>query len=251
MSTTDVSKTPRGRLQPTVQVTTRGAVPHRQVEYARRKLAAVAGYTRQPVRSVTAVLEVSADPAREWPSMVEATLDVDGTPVRAHVAAPLLHEAIDLLEDRLRRQLVQLQDRSRTRHRWTRVVDEHEWRHGAAAAVRGEYYPRPAEEREVIRRKTFALGPMTLDEAAFDMELLGHEFYLFTDVVTGEAAVVHSLEPGPYVHEGPAQRLSEAQAIERLDVGGEPFVFFQESADAPARVLYRRYDGHYGLITAA
>ena len=94
----------------------------------------VVRYTRQPVRSAQVVLEISADPARVRPSMAEATLDVDGTPVRAQVAADRLHEAVDLLEARLRRQLVQLQDRTRTRHRWTRVVDEHEWRHGAEAA---------------------------------------------------------------------------------------------------------------------
>ena len=88
-------------------------------------------------------------------------------------------------------------------------------------------------------------------EAAFDMELLGHEFYLFTDDATGDEAVVQRVGTGRYVRVGPAQTLSEAQAIERLDVGGEPFVFYREAREQPARVLYRRFDGHYGLITAA
>ncbi len=250
MSTT-TSMSARGGVQPEVRVTSRGEVPHRQEEYAAKKLAAAARYTRLSVRSVQVVLEVSADPARVHPSVAEATLDVDGTPVRAHVAADRLHEAVDLLDARLRRQLVQLQDRTRTRHRWTRVVDEHEWRHGAEPTSRADYYPRPVEEREIVRRKAFALDRLTLDEAAFDMELLGHEFYLFVDAASGDEAVVHRLEPGRYVREGSAHLLTERQAIERLDVGGELFVFFRETRDQPARVLYRRYDGHYGLITAA
>ncbi|MGN6610651.1 MAG: ribosome hibernation-promoting factor, HPF/YfiA family [Angustibacter sp.] len=249
MTTVDTS---RGRdIRPQVQVTSRGDVPHRQEEYAAQKLADVVRYTRQSVRSVQVVLEISADPARVHPSMAEATLDVDGMPVRAHVAADRLHEAVDLLEARLRRQLVQLQDRTRTRHRWTRVVDEHEWRHGAEPTSRGEFFPRPVDEREVVRHKAFALGRQTLDEAAFDMELLGHEFYLFVDAASGDEAVVHRVAPGQYVRIGPPAVLTEAQAKERLDVGGEPFVFFRESAGRPAQVLYRRYDGHYGLITAA
>ncbi|KQX62087.1 ribosome hibernation-promoting factor, HPF/YfiA family [Angustibacter sp. Root456] len=248
MTTVDTSRGPQ--VRPQVQVTSRGEVPHRQEEYAAHKLAEVVRYTRQPVRSVQVVLEISADPARVRPSTAEATLDVDGTPVRAHVAADRLHEAVDLLEARLRRQLVQLQDRTRTRHRWTRVVDEHEWRHGAEPTPREAYFPRPVEEREVLRRKSFALGRQTLDEAAFDLELLGHEFYLFVDAATGDEAVVHRVAPGQYVRIGPPAVLSEEQAKERLDVGGEAFVFFRESAWRPAQVLYRRYDGHYGLITA-
>lgn len=249
MTTVDTSRS--REVHPQVQVTSRGEVPHRQEEYAAQKLSEVVRYTRQPVRSVQVVLEVSADPARVHPSIAEATLDVDGAPVRAHVAADRLHEAVDLLEARLRRQLVQLQDRTRTRHRWTRVVGEHEWRHGAEPTSRDAFFPRPVDEREVVRRKEFALGRQTFDEAAFDMELLGHEFYLFVDAASGDEAVVHRVAPAQYVRLGPPAALSEAQAKERLDVGGEPFVFFRESGGRPAKVLYRRYDGHYGLITAA
>lgn len=250
MSTIETSVHSRG-VKPVVQVTSRGGVPRRQEEYAAEKLAGITRYTRRPVRSVQIVLVVSADPARAHPSMVEATLDVDRTPVRARVAADRLHEAVDLLEARLRRQLVQLQDRSRTRHRWTRALDDHEWRHGALPTFRESYYDRPVEEREVLRRKAFTLDRMSVDEAAFDMELLDHEFYLFTDDATGEDAVVRRVEPGRYELVGSPQRLSEAQAIERLDVGGEPFVFFREADGDPASVLYRRYDGHYGIITVA
>ena len=44
----------------------------------------------------------------------------------------------------------------------------------------------PVEHRELVRRKTFAVGEMTPDEAVFDLELLDHDFYLFKSRETGE-----------------------------------------------------------------
>jgi hypothetical protein len=45
--------------------------------------------------------------------------------------------------------------------------------------------------------------------------------------------------------------LSEADAIARLNLSGEGFLFYLDPDSGRGRVLYLRYDGHYGLITAA
>ena len=83
------------------------------------------------------------------------------------------------------------------------------------------------------------------------MELLDHDFYLFTDLETDTDAVIYRRPDGGYELAGqPAPMLTEAQARERLDVGGEHFVFYREPVGGRGRVLYRRYDGHYGVITA-
>ncbi len=90
------------------------------------------------------------------------------------------------MTDRLGRRLVQLRERNRTRHRWIGVAGEHEWRHG-------DLPRRPAAPPaggQVLRRKTFALEPMSPDEAAYEMDLLDHDFYLFTDRDSGAGAVV-------------------------------------------------------------
>jgi len=250
-----------------IEVTTRGEVPDQVRDYAVEKVRHVLTLVGEPVLHAHVVLTVDADPARERPAHVEAGLDVNGVPVRAHISAPELQEAVDLVEQRLRRRLVQLEDRTRTRHRWIGVSGEHEWRHGDLPRPAAPYYPRSAESRQVVRRKTFALEPMTPDEAAYEMDLLDHDFYLFTDLETGSDTVVWRLPEGrfglygrlgeeerastvtPLVLEGPPPRLSESQARERLDVSGERFVFYVDPADGRGRVLYRRYDGHYGLIT--
>lgn len=132
-------------------------------------------------------------------------------------------EAADLAEDRLRRRLRVLRDRTRTRHRWIGISREHEWRHGDLPRPPMPYFPRPPEERRLVRRKSFALEPMARDQAAYEMHLVDHDFYLFTDRATGKDAVVvrgkHDSRGRVHVA-SPPPILSDAQARERLDVGG-------------------------------
>lgn len=252
-----------------IQLTVRGGdVPPASRDYAVKKIGHVASYSSQPVLYAHVVMELVGDPARERPALAEATLDVNGTPVRAHVAAGSPEEAVDMLETRLRRQLVQLEDRLRTRHRGG-TTGEHEWRHGDLPSARPEYAALSPEERTVIKHKTFALQEATADEAVSDMELLGHDFYLFTEVSSGDDAVIYRLPGGGYglhaahgaqlqtgkvpleAHPGPAPTMTEQDAVGRLDLGGDPFVFHLDPDTGRGRVLYRRFDGHYGLITVA
>ena len=93
----------------------------------------------------------------------------------------------------------------------------------------------PPEEREVVAHKSFAIDRATLDEAAFDMEVLDYDFFLFTDADDGRDKVVHRDADGE-VHlatEPPNESVDEA--LERLDAGGEPFVFFCDVDTRPGR----------------
>ncbi|MBQ7334273.1 MAG: ribosome-associated translation inhibitor RaiA [Clostridia bacterium] len=59
----------------------------------------------------------------------------------------------------------------------------------------------PAEEEEentVIRTKVFRMKPMTPDEAILQMNLLGHDFFMFRDSVSEEACVVYRRRDGAY-----------------------------------------------------
>lgn len=231
-----------------VSVTVRGEMPTAVVEYARAKVARVVDHTDQHVLRASVVLSQAADPAVARPVHAEASLDLGGRFVRAHAAAGEPLGAVDLLEHRLRENLLQQRLRQRTRHRTTGNSGEGSWRHGDLPTVRPDYYPRPPEEREVLRRKTFAVVPLTPDEAAFEMDLLDHDFYLFVERSSGQDAVVSRVDGGYRVStERPL--LTEQEAIERLVVSGEPFLLHTDPESGRGRVLYLRYDGHYGLIT--
>lgn len=250
-----------------IETVVRGPVPDTEVDYAASKVDHVIRFANHPVLAAKVVLTLAQDPAMERRARAEASLDVNGTQLRAHAIASNMTGAVDLLEQKLRENLVQQQERERTRHRWIGVATEHQWRHGDLPTVRKDHFPRPPAEREVVRRKTFALAPMTPDEAAYEMGVLGHDFYLFTDSESGKEAVVYRDGNGGFAIRGEAvpggesaslvevtgsaPTLSENEAITRLELSGEPFVFYLDPEDGRGRLLYMRYDGHYGLITAA
>ena len=251
-----------------VAVTTRGDVPEDATEYAVAKVAELGRFTGTPVLFAQVKLIQEANPAQARPALAEASLDLNGRVVRAHVAAGDLMEAADLLEAKLRRNLVREADKHGHGHE--RPPTPEEWAHGTHPDHRPETIHRDVEDREVVRHKTFALSPMTVDEAGLDLELLGHDFYLFTEIHTGLDAVLHVTEDGTLALQlaqdaiprpadcderitvGPtASRSTLAEAEERLDVGHEGRVFFVDATTERGHVVYRRYDGHYGLITPA
>ncbi|TCC21616.1 ribosome hibernation promotion factor [Kribbella sindirgiensis] len=237
--------------QPTtipIQYTARGTVPRADADYALRRIEHVLAKASGRVLHVRVTLTHEPNPALEHPARAQVSIDVNGTPIRARVDATELREAADLVVDRLQRQLVQLRERTRTRHRWLAVATEHEWRHGDA--------PEPSRpvsgDRPVIRRKTFTLEPMTPDEAAYEMDLLDHNFYLFTGP-DGADALTYRTDTGGYGVLGPAgvAVLTLAEARQRLRNGREPFVFYRDPARLRGHVLYVRHDGRLGLITSS
>lgn len=255
-----------------IQMVTHGEVTEAAKQYATDKVTQLTRLTNRPILFVQVKLTLAANKRVQRPAVAEATLDLNGQPVRAHVAAHDMMAAIDLLDDRLRRRLDSHNQRlNRAGHRGIEATSG-EWRRGEFRAQNPEYHERPVDEREVVRHKTFALDPMTVEEAAFDLEILGHDFYLFTELESGADAVVYFSPEDNHLElmqtgEGvkladssaapmrastvvPVQ-LTVAEAEERLDTGLETFVFFVNAESERGNVLYRRYDGHYGLITPA
>lgn len=80
-------------------------VPWPTKERARKLVLRVAAVAPRPVLRGRVVLNQEADPARERPAVVKASLDFGGRPVRARATARRMLDAIDLLEQRLRRNL--------------------------------------------------------------------------------------------------------------------------------------------------
>lgn len=255
------------RTIPQVRTQAQGTVPQELLERARQKVEHLCARAPEPVISARVRLTQMASPSASRPAIAQANLDVGGRPVRAQAGAATMTEAIDLLEDRLSERL------GRVARHWEAIRGgqprPHEWRHNAEPTQRPAYYPRPAEDRQVIRHKAYELATATPDEAAFDMEALDYDFHLFTDTATEQDSVIYrhgdayrmaQLDPRPpreplaielTVSPQPAPRLNVDQATERLEETGLPFVFFADERTGRGNLLYHRYDGHYGLITPA
>ena len=253
-----------------VVVQARGEISAAEREYAQSKIGALGRLAWRPTLFARVELTVHTDPARPRPASAKAELDVGGQVVRAHVAAGTVREAVDLLEARLRDRLERAAHHELSKRERLHGHDDHQWHHGDRAASRPSYFPRPIEDRELVRTKTFAVGEMTPDEAALDLELLDHDFYLFKNLETAEDNVITRLEPAGYqlietsatcslgetaavIEHSPTRpaEMTTEEAIEMLELAGLAFVFFVDPSDGRGRVLYHRYDGHYGLILPA
>ena len=116
--------------------------------------------------------------------ILELTVKYNGIIYRAEQSAKDKNDALDVTIDRIIRQI---------RKQKTKI--EKSLRADAFVGLEPE-----AEEKEyeVIRYKTFALKPMTVDEAILQMNLLGHAFFMFKNAETGLVNVVYRREEGNY-----------------------------------------------------
>jgi ribosome-associated translation inhibitor RaiA len=253
--------------KPPMELVRRGDVDDVTVDYAMKRLESVMELIGAPVLFVR--VRLSRDAAAHRPSLAQATLDVNGDLLRAQVAADTMTEAIDLLADRLRDQIQHRAERRRARRAIGRKPHSGDWRRGDAHQSRPLFADRSVDDREILRRKSFAVDPATPDEAAADMEQLDHDFWLFQDLASDAEAVIEHLPDGSYRmqrarpvdaeagpvaidvevlgHAPPTVTLDDA--IQQLDDGRLRFVFFVDADTGRGNVVYRRYDGNYGLLS--
>lgn len=248
-----------------------GPVPESVRDDSASIMARLAGKAPRPVLFTRVKVRVDPDRDPDEEAVVQGTMDISGSIIRAQVAAPTPRDALNVLHDRLNRRLRRLAERRQTAQKRPPQTPEGEWRRGDLPAARPGFFPRPVEDREIVRRKTFApREEISVDEALFDLEVLDHRFFLFTDAADGEVSVVYEedgrvrlqkvsgelpstddlsfgVEPNPT----PPPELEVAEAREHLDTSNAPFVFFRDAATGEGCVMYRRYDGHYGLVAPA
>lgn len=251
-----------------IDVVTHGDFPG-AAEYARTMITGLARFTRRPILHARVRFTRHRDLAVEFPVIAQATLDVRGRAVRAQVEAATVKDAIDQLESRLRRRLEHLTQLWEPRRGPDAAPP---WRHTAEPVSRPGLIAGPAEDSHIIRRKSFTMAPCTVDEAVMEMDVLDYDFHLFTEIGTGAAGVVYRSGPtrlrlalvapdladdvAPYdqsvtISTHPVPCLREEDAVERMGALKHPFLFYIDAAQGRASVLYRRYDGNYGVITPA
>ncbi len=127
----------------------------------------------------------------------EITIDSNGTLLRAQETASALYAAIDLTSDVLDRQIERFRAyRSPRPHRFVH-------RPGTPMPKKQEPVPEETVEEElpsgrVVRVKRFPVKPMSPEEAADQMELLGHDFFLFFNDETKTHNLIYRRKNGDY-----------------------------------------------------
>jgi ribosomal subunit interface protein len=128
---------------------------------------------------------------------VEITCRTRGPVVRSEACAEDFYKALDIATDRLERRFRQAADRRRIHHGRRTPRSVAEATAVAAMAAQAEEGVVEADETEedgpgrIVREKEHPAKPMTVDQALFEMELVGHDFFLFSDVDSGKPSVVY------------------------------------------------------------
>ena len=120
--------------------------------------------------------------------IIEVTIPVKGNMIRAEESSSDMYVSIDLVQEIIERQMKKyknkLLDKKQTAQAFSdwSISDEND----------------SDEDIKIVKTKRFAMKPMDPEEACFQMELLGHSFYMFLNSDTEEVNVVYKRRNGAY-----------------------------------------------------
>ena len=179
-------------------------------DYANEKIERVHKLLQQrKIDDVTRVeleLKVHKNPSIAEPCMAEATIFTRGPVIRAHDSSTDMYAAIDLVTDKLVRRVKKYHDRvhGKTRRGHEKLVVEAESGPAPADAAALDQFqadllePGSGDNGQVVKTKQFALKPMSITEAALQLELIGHSFFVFTNAETSRTNVLYRRNDGHY-----------------------------------------------------
>ena len=158
-------------------------------EYADEKIGKTSKIIDHMLKEAEVELWVEKNPSIENNQVCEMTLFTKGPVIRAREAAPDMYAAIDMCTDKLDRQLRKFKGK---------LVDRHTGRKHAPPM------PEPiipdslmdAAEREIVKTKRVSVHPMTEEEAILQMELIGHDFFVFAHTSDDDIKVLYRRDDG-------------------------------------------------------
>jgi len=176
-------------------------------DYANEKIERVHKLLQQrKIDEVTRVeleLKVHKNPSIAEPCTAEATIFTRGPVIRAHDSSTDMYAAIDLVTDKLVRRVKKYHDRvhGRTRKAHEKLPPGLEPLPDAAELDELQVETTETAENDngrVVKTKQFALKPMSVSEAALQLELIGHSFFVFTNAESGRTNVLYRRNDGHY-----------------------------------------------------
>ncbi len=159
------------------------------------------------VTRVELELKVEKNPSIPQPCIAEATVFTRGPVVRARESSTDMYAAIDLVSDKLVRRVKKYHDKAhgKTRHGHDKPALPLEPVEELAPVAAGVLSDELAAEEvhagdngRVVKTKQFALKPMSVNEATLQMELVGHDFFVFTNAESNRTNVVYRRNDGHY-----------------------------------------------------
>jgi putative sigma-54 modulation protein len=154
--------------------------------YAERKLSKLERQLKDATR-VELELAVERNPSIAANQVAEATIWTKGPVLRAREASGDMRASIDQLTEKLLRQVKEYRERRNRR------AD----RGNGGAGGGGASFADEAEPM-IVRTKQFAVTSMTAEDAVLQLELVGHDFFVFKNAESDEINVVYRRRAGGY-----------------------------------------------------
>ncbi|MGB9587257.1 MAG: ribosome hibernation-promoting factor, HPF/YfiA family [Armatimonadota bacterium] len=156
--------------------------------YAEKKIEKLEKYFHNIKEAV-----VTQSTQRNW-HIVEVTLEADGILLRGEERSDNMYASIDQVVEKLEKQIKRFKGKLISRVHPEEPPKEH-----AATIPPPEVEEEgPEHLAEIVRTKRFTLKPMSSDEAAAQMELLNHDFYVFLNSESGAVNVIYKRRDGNY-----------------------------------------------------
>ena len=156
--------------------------------YAEEKLSKLDRLVKDPTR-IELELAVEKNPSIAANHVAEATVWTKGPVLRARESSADMKASIDQLVDKLERQVKRYREKRRPR------------RHARAGAEPVDTLPideLPEGGPTIVKTKQFAVKPMSPEEAVLQLELVGHDFFVFRNAESGDVNVVYRRRDGDY-----------------------------------------------------
>ncbi|WP_371372056.1 ribosome hibernation-promoting factor, HPF/YfiA family [Sporomusa aerivorans] len=136
---------------------------------------------------ITAILTVS-----KGRHIVEVTVPINGILLRGEEATTDMYASIDLVIEKLEKQI------EKYKTKLSRKLKSGAFKTELVPAAMLASEATDEEEFSIVKTKRFAVKPMAVDEAVMQMNLINHDFYVFTNAETEEVNVVYRRKDGQY-----------------------------------------------------
>jgi len=154
-------------------------------DYLEKRLSKI---ERQFGADVTANVSVATEPLGY---SVEITIPVNGLLIRAEEHSSDLYSAIDLVVDKIVRQVTRFRGKLQVRRQGPSLKQ-------IMPPSETEQVAEPAMNGQIVRVKRFPMRPMPVEEALLQMDMLGHDFFVFANAENDKVSVVYRRRDGNY-----------------------------------------------------
>ena len=149
-------------------------------DYVKDKLSKLDKYTLEDAKA-TVLVKI-----RNYSQKVEVTIPLKTLILRAEEESQDFYSAVDLVVNKLERQI--RKNKSKIKKKEKTGIKEFNM----------DNIVEETNDEEVVKRKKINIKPMSLDEAILQMELLGHNFYMYKDSDINSIALVYKRNDGGY-----------------------------------------------------